>query len=82
MHLIVKRPFFLFIYFLQVSKGGVSLEGEVPDKAGVRVIRRGRAAVRSRHYILTVVATVHFSICLHVVAVEHVWICRKGTGDQ
>lgn len=48
------------------------MEGEVPDEAGVRVIRRGRAAVGSRDYILTAVAAVHFAVGLHVVAVEHV----------
>lgn len=50
----------------------MSLQGEVPDKAGVRVIWRGRAAVGSRHYSLTAVATVHITIGLHVVAVHHV----------
>lgn len=48
------------------------MEGEVPDEAGVRVIRRGRATVGSRHKSLTAVATVHVAIGLHVVAVEHV----------
>lgn len=48
------------------------MEGEVPDEAGVRVIRRGRAAVGSRHS-LTAVATVHITVGLHVVVVvEHV----------
>lgn len=54
------------------GKGGVSLEGEVPDEAGVRVIRRGRAAVGGRHDGLTAVASVHVSIGLHVVAAQHV----------
>ncbi len=48
------------------------MEGEVPDKAGVRVIRRGWAAVGSRDYSLTAVATIHITIGLHVVAVKHV----------
>lgn len=47
------------------------MEGEVPDEAGVRVIR-GWAAVGSRHYRLTAVATIHVTIGLHVVVVEHV----------
>lgn len=50
----------------------MSLQGEVPDEAGVRVIRWW-AAVRSSHYILTAVATVHVTVTLHVVAVEHAW---------
>lgn len=50
----------------------MSLEGEVPDKAGVRVIRRGRAAVGCRHYSLTAMATIHVTNGLHVVAVEHI----------
>lgn len=50
----------------------MSLESEVPDKAGVRIIRRGRAAVGSRHYSLTAVATIHVTIGLHVVVAEHI----------
>lgn len=60
----------------------MSLEGEVPDEAGVRVIRRGRAAVGSRHYSLTAVATIHVTIGLHVVAVEHICTCEKRRVDQ
>lgn len=55
----------------------MSLEGEVPDKAGVRVIRWGRAAVGSRHYSLTAVAAIHVAVGLHVVAVEHVGTLEK-----
>lgn len=60
------------------------MEGEVPDEAGVRVIWRGWAAVGSRHYSLTAVATVHITIGLHVVAVKHVGTCERGgrKGDQ
>lgn len=65
----------------------MSLEGEVPDKAGVRVIRWGRAAVGSGHYSLTAVAAVHVAVGLHVVAVEHVGTLEKkrqkgGTEDK
>lgn len=50
----------------------VSLEGEVPDKAGVRVIWRWWAAVGGRHDSLTAVASIQVTIGLHVVAVEHI----------
>lgn len=54
----------------------MSLESEVPDEAGVRVIWRRWAAVGGRHYGLTAVATVHVTVGLHVVAVEHVGSCK------
>lgn len=77
-HLYLSQQVHLIVCCLLEIREGVSLEGEVPDKAGVRVIRRGRAAVGSRHYSLTAVATVHITIGLHVVAVEHIWTCKKG----
>lgn len=60
----------------------MSLEGEVPDEAGVRVIRRGRATVGGRHYGLIAVATIHVAVGLHVVAAEHVGSCEKETGEE
>ena len=53
------------------------MEGEVPDKAGVRVIRRGRGAVRCRHHGLAAVSAIHITVGLHVVTVEHVGTCRR-----
>lgn len=60
----------------------MSLEGEVPDEAGVRVIRRGRATVGGRHYSLIAVATIHVAVGLHVVAAEHVGTCERENVNQ
>lgn len=58
------------------------MEGEVPDEAGVRVIRRGWATVGGRHYSLIAVATIHVTVGLHMVAAEHAGTCEKETGYQ
>lgn len=59
----------------------MSLEGEVPDEAGVRVIRRGRATVGGRHYSLIAVATIHVAVGLHVVGAEHVGTCKENANQ-
>ena len=70
--------------FWEWEKEGLSLEGEVPDEAGVRVIWRGRAAVRGWYDWLTAVAPVHVPVVLHVVAPVHrgAWGGERERGEM